>query len=134
MLCGFHSGRVHELLINSKKASISPVFEVNVERFLCLRFSITHTHDPKSEHWKTIVRARAIENQIPHIACNRIGSAPTPGLSYFGNSMIVDSLGEVMADAGDKECVIVFDIDLSAKDEVRQAVPVFKDRREELYS
>jgi predicted amidohydrolase len=87
--------------------------------------------NPKSEHWKNLVRARAIENQIPHIACNRIGSAP--GISYFGNSMIVDSLGEVKADAGDKELIIVSDIDLSAKDEVRQDVPVFKDRREELY-
>jgi len=34
-------------LINYEKASISPVFEENVERFLCLRFSITHTHDLK---------------------------------------------------------------------------------------
>ena len=88
--------------------------------------------NPKSEHWKTLVRARAIENQIPHIACNRIGSAP--GGSYFGNSMIVDSLGEVKADAGDEERVIVFDIDLSAKDEIRKDVPVFRDRRVELYS
>ena len=39
-------GRVLELLINSKKASTSPIFEEYVERFLCLRFSITHTHDP----------------------------------------------------------------------------------------
>ena len=87
--------------------------------------------NPKSEHWKTLVRARAIENQIPHIACNRTGSAP--GLSYFGNSMIVDSLGEVKADASDKESVIVFDIDLSAKDETRKDVPIFVDRRTELY-
>jgi predicted amidohydrolase len=87
--------------------------------------------NPKSEHWKTLVRARAIENQIPHVACNRIGS--TPDRSYFGNSMIVDSLGEVKADAGDKEVVIVYDIDLSAKEEIRKDVPVFEDRREELY-
>ena len=38
-------GRVHELLINSEKVSTSPVFGENVERFLCLRFSITHTND-----------------------------------------------------------------------------------------
>jgi len=38
-------GCVHKLLINSEKASTSPVFEENVERFLCLRFSINHTHD-----------------------------------------------------------------------------------------
>ena len=87
--------------------------------------------NPKSEHWKNLVKARAIENQIPHIACNRIGSAPDS--SYFGNSMIVDSLGEVKTDAGDKESVIVCDIDLSAKDEIRKATPVFEDRREELY-
>jgi predicted amidohydrolase len=87
--------------------------------------------NPKSEHWKTLVKARAIENQIPHLACNRIGSAS--GLSYFGNSMIVDPLGEVKVDAGDKELVIVCDIDFSAKDEIRKDVPVFEDRREELY-
>ena len=86
---------------------------------------------PRSEHWNTLVKARAIENQVPHIACNRTGSAPD--CSYFGNSMIVDAWGEVKADAGDKERVIVCDIDLSAKDEIRKAIPVFEDRRKELY-
>jgi hypothetical protein len=42
-------GCVHESLTKCEKASISPVFEVNVERFLCLRFSITHTHDQKTK-------------------------------------------------------------------------------------
>ena len=46
--------------------------------------------------------------------------------------MIVDSLGEVKADASEKESVIVFDIDLSEKDEIRKDVPVFVDRKEEL--
>jgi hypothetical protein len=32
-------------LINSEKASASPTFEENVERFSCIRFSITHGHD-----------------------------------------------------------------------------------------
>jgi uncharacterized membrane protein len=40
-------GRVRELLINSEKASASPIFEENVERFSCIRFSITHGHDRK---------------------------------------------------------------------------------------
>lgn len=87
--------------------------------------------NPRSEHWKTLVKARAIENQIPHIACNRTGSAPD--CSYFGSSMIIDSWGEVKADAGDKECVIVCDLDMSGKDEVRKMIPVFEDRRAELY-
>jgi hypothetical protein len=42
------SGRVRELLINSKKTNISSVFEEMQERFLCICFSITHTHYPKS--------------------------------------------------------------------------------------
>jgi len=47
--------------------------------------------------------------------------------------MIIDSWGEVKADAGDKECVIVCDLDMSGKDEVRKMIPVFEDRRAELY-
>lgn len=88
--------------------------------------------NPRSEHWKILAKARAIENQIPHIACNRIGSAPD--CSYFGNSMIIDAWGQVKADAGNKECVIVHDLDLSEKDEIRKSIPVFEDRRTELYS
>lgn len=88
--------------------------------------------NPRSEHWKILAKARAIENQIPHIACNRIGSAPD--CSYFGNSMIIDAWGEVKADAGNKECVIVHDLDLSGKNEVRKMIPVFENRRIELYS
>lgn len=87
--------------------------------------------NPRSEHWKILAKARAIENQIPHIACNRTGS--TPDCTYFGNSMIIDAWGEVKADAGNKECVIVHDLDLSEKDEIRKTIPVFKDRRTELY-
>ncbi len=87
--------------------------------------------NPRAEHWKTLAKARAIENQIPHIACNRTGSAPD--CTYFGNSMIIDAWGEVKADAGSKECVIVYDLDLSEKDEIRMAIPVFKDRKVELY-
>lgn len=88
--------------------------------------------NPRSEHWNILAKARAIENQIPHIACNRIGSAPD--CSYFGNSMIIDAWGEVKADAGNKECVIVHDLDLSRKNEVRKMIPVFDNRRIELYS
>lgn len=88
--------------------------------------------NPRSEHWKTLVKARAIENQLPHIACNRTGSAPD--CSYFGHSMIVDAWGEVKTDAGDRECVIVHDLDMFRTEEVRKTIPVFEDRRSELYS
>jgi predicted amidohydrolase len=88
--------------------------------------------NPRAEHWKILAKARAIENQIPHIACNRTGDAPD--CSYFGHSMIIDAWGEVKADAGNKECVIVHELDLSKRDEIRKIIPVFEDRRAELYS
>ncbi|WP_440947624.1 nitrilase-related carbon-nitrogen hydrolase [Methanosarcina sp. T3] len=88
--------------------------------------------NPRAEHWKTLAKARAIENQIPHIACNRTGSAPD--CTYFGNSMIIDAWGEVKAEADSKECVIVGDLDLAGKEEIRKDIPVFEDRRIELYS
>lgn len=87
--------------------------------------------NPRSEHWKTLVKARAIENQVPHIACNRTGNAPDA--SYFGGSMIIDAWGEIKADAGKEECVIISELDLDHKEEVREAIPVFEDRRAELY-
>lgn len=87
--------------------------------------------NPRSDHWKTLVKARAIENQIPHIACNRTGNAPD--VSYFGGSMIIDAWGEVKADAGNKECIIISELDLKHKEGVRKAIPAFEDRRPELY-
>ncbi|AKB25690.1 Carbon-nitrogen hydrolase [Methanosarcina sp. MTP4] len=87
--------------------------------------------NPRSEHWKTLVKARAIENQLPHIACNRTGKAPDA--SYFGGSMIIDAWGDVKADAGHKECIIISELDLKHKEEVREAIPAFEDRRPELY-
>jgi predicted amidohydrolase len=45
----------------------------------------------------------------------------------------IDFWSEVKADVGDKERVIVSDIDLSQKDEVRKMIPVFENRRTELY-
>ncbi|AKB27927.1 Carbon-nitrogen hydrolase [Methanosarcina siciliae T4/M] len=88
--------------------------------------------NPRADHWKTLAKARAIENQIPHVACNRVGSAPD--CTYFGNSMIIDAWGEVKAEAGSKECAIVCDLDLAGKEEIRKVIPIFGDRRIELYS
>ena len=57
------AGRVRELLINSEKASASPIFEENVERFSCLRFSITHGHDLRAFNQEKTIRKRRFELQ-----------------------------------------------------------------------
>ena len=87
--------------------------------------------NPRLHHWRTLNIARAIENQMFVISCNgldRVGEA-----SLCGNSMVIDPWGEVLLETGEQEGVFVQEIDLSAVADVRQRVPIFKDRRPELY-
>lgn len=76
-------------------------------------------------HWRTLCLARAMENQIPHLACN---------WAQGGNSMIVDAYGDLQAEAkSDEEEVICGEIDLVRRDSVRKEIPCFFDRRPEVY-
>jgi predicted amidohydrolase len=93
--------------------------------------TIAEFPDPKANQWTSLATSRAIENQLPHIACNRIGKDPYS--SFFGGSLITDAWGEVKAKAGKDECVIMHDIDLNETKKIRRAVPLFEDRRSDLY-
>jgi predicted amidohydrolase len=84
------------------------------------------------DHWEVLVRARAIENQVYVIAANQVG-ASTPKLRWFGRSMIVDSWGVVLAQAPDRECYIVTDLDFAEQDRIRAQLPSLANRRPEAY-
>jgi len=86
---------------------------------------------PRLHHWRTLVMARAIENQMFVVACNRVGASR--GTEFFGHSMIVSPWGEVLAEGGEEETVLTASLDLSETDRVRGTIPVFSDRRPELY-
>ncbi|MDF2837557.1 MAG: Nitrilase/cyanide hydratase and apolipoprotein N-acyltransferase, partial [Paenibacillus sp.] len=87
--------------------------------------------NPRLHHWRTLLTARAIENQMYVIACNRMGQSGET--SFFGHSMVIDPWGEIIAEAGEEECILFADIDLALVDEVRTRIPVFEDRRPSLY-
>jgi predicted amidohydrolase len=87
---------------------------------------------PRLYHWQTLLRARAIENQMFVIACNRVGSSKNT--DFFGHSCIIDPWGEVVLEAGEQEMLLTATIDLAQVDEVRAMIPVFADRRPALYS
>lgn len=93
--------------------------------------TIAEFPNPREQHWRILAVARAIENQIPHIVCNRVGEDPYT--TFPGASMIIDAWGDILEDAGNEEGVIVHDIDLQQKDAVRSRITVFDDRRPELY-
>ncbi|WP_219837701.1 carbon-nitrogen family hydrolase [Paenibacillus sp. R14(2021)] len=87
--------------------------------------------NPRMHHWRTLLNARAIENQMFVIACNRCGTSGTT--SFFGHSMIIDPWGEIIAEAGEEETILRAEIDLSLVQAVRSKIPVFEDRRPSVY-
>jgi len=73
-------------------------------------------------HWDVLIRARAIENQCYVIAPAQFGPN-VHGFSDYGNSMIVDPWGRVLARASDTEGVVVAPIDLEYLERVRRELP-----------
>jgi len=87
-------------------------------------FTLTTTRD----HWPTLLRARAIENQCFVIAPNQIGAHP-PGNRSGGRSLIVDPWGLPLAMAPDGEAAIVAELDLGRLQDVRRDLPSLANRR-----
>jgi predicted amidohydrolase len=87
--------------------------------------------NPRMEHWRTLLRARAIENQFFVVACNRVGSDLNN--TFFGHSLIIDPWGEILAEGGEAEQVIDCEIDLGLVAAARKRLPALQDRRVDLY-
>lgn len=83
------------------------------------------------DHWRTLLIARAIENQCFVIACNRSGSDPNN--EFAGHSMIIDPWGQMIAEAGQNEEILHAEIDLDQVQKVRETIPVFTDRKPDFY-
>src|SRR5215208_2296807 len=79
-------------------------------------------------HWEVLLRARAIVNQVFVIAPGQ-GRRPGPEGDSYGNSMIVDPWGEVLARAPmEGACFIAAELDLDRQDEVREKLPSLANR------
>lgn len=87
---------------------------------------------PRLGHWRALLIARAIENQMFVAGCNRCGVDGET--SFFGHSMIIDPWGEVLGELQEeKEQILTVDIEQSLVSEVRKKIPVFDDRKPETY-
>ncbi len=85
------------------------------------------------DHWEALIRARAIENQVYMVCPAQFGSHP-PGKQCFGNAMIVDPWGTVLARAPERECVVIADIDTAVQEKIRTQLPSLKNRRPDIYA
>ena len=87
----------------------------------------------RTEHWVTLLKARAIENQCYIVASNTFGTQSN-GTEFAGRSMIINPFGEILAEADkDTEEVVTAELDLDYIDQVRTDIPIFKSRRKNLY-
>lgn len=85
---------------------------------------------PRADHWETLLRARAIENQVWVVAANRVGRSGS--LEYFGRSMVIDPWGKVTeGDEAERECIVTADLDLEYVSHVRSRLPC--ERRPDIY-
>ncbi|KAK4337044.1 hypothetical protein RND71_043392 [Anisodus tanguticus] len=83
-------------------------------------------------HWEPLLKARAIENQCYVIAAAQTGIHNLKRSSY-GHAMIIDPWGHIIAQVGDKTGFAIGEIDLNYLKEIRNRLPVWKDRKPECY-
>ena len=86
---------------------------------------------PRQDHWRTLLRARAIENQLFIAATNCCGLQGK--LDFFGMSMLIAPRGEVLAEAGDTPTEITASFRFEEMANYRYQIPCFRDRRPKVY-
>lgn len=85
----------------------------------------------RRDHWRTLLRARAIENQVYILAVNCVGEIG--GISYTGDSCVIGPDGEARAELSGTEGMIVWEL-TDDVERLRRGFPVKKDRRETFYA
>ena len=100
------------------------------------------TEDEKKrqqEAWMTVQRGHAVANGLPVLAVNRVGfeasaQQPESGIQFWGRSFAAGPQGEVLAEAsGDKEEILLVNVDLQRSETVRRIWPFLRDRRIDAY-
>lgn len=86
---------------------------------------------PRQEHWRTLLQARAIENQLFVVAANCCGQQGK--LEFCGMSMIISARGEVLAEKEECNAEIVATIDQEEMVAYRKQIQCYTDRRPEIY-
>jgi N-carbamoylputrescine amidase len=84
------------------------------------------------EAWVTVQRGHAIANNLPLIACNRVG-AESAHAKFWGNSFICGPQGEFLARAETDAALLTADLDMKASERLRRIWPYLRDRRIDAY-
>jgi len=105
------------------------VFRAAVQRGADLLVVMANWPAVRAAHWRTLLCARAIENQACVVGVNRCGT--DPNLTYAGGSLIVDPRGQVMAEGDDRATVLQASIQHRDITDYRREFPCLQDIRPE---
>ena len=93
--------------------------------------------EARSQHWRTLLRARAIENEVFVIGCNRTGQEPSlksgEPMAFPGDGRIIDPTGEILASGSGEAGAVVADIELRKLRTMRRILPIQRDQRPSVY-
>jgi predicted amidohydrolase len=147
-LHGFSFAGEHEHYEAGSRIVVHPIGGISASWFVCydLRFPeafraaavrgaqvlgvIANWPAARQDHWLTLLKARAIENQAYVIGVNRCGRDPSA--AYGGRSQIIDPRGNVLADAGEREGTIAARMDAADLAAYRSAFGALRDLRPDL--
>ncbi len=92
----------------------------------------------QKDAWTIIQRSHAVANGIPVLSVNRAGFEPDPaglggGIDFWGGSFVAGPQGELLAQAGGSEEVLIVEIDKGRSETVRRIWPFLRDRRIDAY-
>lgn len=94
--------------------------------------------EARSQHWRTLLRARAIENECFVIGCNRTGQEPSQRngepMTFPGDGRIVDPIGDVLAAGSGDAGAIVAAIEPRKVRTMRRILPIARDVRPDVYA
>ena len=106
------------------------IFRAAIQRGANVLVIIANWPSSRIEHWLTLLRARAIENQSYVLGVNRCGS--DPHFAYPGRSLIVDFRGNTVTDGGNGEGIVRADADPAALLAYRKELPFLQDTKRDL--
>ena len=100
----------------------------SVARRVSIIYVIASWPAARQEHWVTLLRARAIENQCYVVGVNRVGKDGS-GISYAGGSCVFGPFGEVVLSTGQAEGIHQVEPDFALVEKVRTEYPFLEDMK-----
>lgn len=82
-------------------------------------------------HWEILQRGRALDNQVFVMSISP--ARGKKGYIAWGHSQVTDPWGKVIAQAKESEEIVYADLDFNECKKIRENIPIFMQRREDLY-